>query len=350
MKTNPPCSSAVRAEGLAKTYKGVRALDGIDLDVPGGTVLGLLGPNGAGKTTTVRVLTTLLRPSGGRAVVAGFDVVKHPGEVRRRIGLAGQSAAVDEYLTGRENLHMTGRLYRLPAKAAKDRTDELLEQFGLAQAADRTVRSYSGGMRRRLDLAAALLVSPPVLFLDEPTAGLDPPNRMMLWNTVRRLVKDGTTVLLTTQYLEEADFLSDAVCVIDHGRVIARGSPDELKARTGSDRIEAVIHHSTQVTAAAGILQTLGAGRVSVDPQTRRLAVPVTGGARALAGAIRQLDAAGIGIDDIALARPTLDDVFLSLTGHSTTAPAEDRTAEDPPAEPSPRGPGFRAADSEAPA
>ncbi|MFB7867433.1 ATP-binding cassette domain-containing protein [Streptomyces sp. NPDC056069] len=324
MRTDPPgsTSTAIYAEGLAKTFSGVRALDGIDLQVPRGTVLGLLGPNGAGKTTTVRVLTTLLRPDSGRAVVAGVDVVKDPGGVRRRIGVSGQFAAVDEYLTGRENLHMVGRLYRLSSRAARVRAGELLEQFGLGDAADRVARSYSGGMRRRLDLAAALLVSPPVLFLDEPTAGLDPPNRMMLWDTIRQLVRTGTTVLLTTQYLEEADFLADSVCVIDHGRVIARGSPDELKAETGGDRIEVVVHHSTRFAAAEGVLQALGAGRVAADLPTRRLAVAVTGGAKALAEALRQLDAAGIEIDDIALTRPTLDDVFLSLTGHTARTPA----------------------------
>uniref|UniRef100_UPI003F49B30B ATP-binding cassette domain-containing protein n=1 Tax=Streptomyces sp. CA-141956 TaxID=3240051 RepID=UPI003F49B30B len=322
MRYVSPVSVAIYAEGLTKSYGAVRALDGIDLEVPGGTVLGLLGPNGAGKTTTIRVFTTLLRPDSGHASVAGFDVVKHPDEVRRRIGLAGQFAAVDECLTGRENLYMTGRLYRLSPKAARARSVELLDQFGLTGVADHTARSYSGGMRRRLDLAGALLVSPPVLFMDEPTAGLDPPNRIMLWKTIRRLVNDGTTVLLTTQYLEEADFLADAVCVINHGKVIARGSPDDLKAQTGGDRVEVVVHHSTQGAAAAGILQSLGTGKVSSNLPARQLAVPVTGGAKALAEILRRLDAAGVEIDDIALTRPTLDDVFLSMTGHTARTPA----------------------------
>ncbi|MER6688459.1 ATP-binding cassette domain-containing protein [Streptomyces minutiscleroticus] len=318
---------AIYAEGLVKTFGKVRALDGVDLDVPEGTVLGLLGPNGAGKTTAVRCLTTLLRPDRGRAVVAGIDVLEKPNEVRRSIGLSGQFAAVDEYLTGRENLQMVGRLYQMRGRDAKARAVELLEQFGLADAADRPARTYSGGMRRRLDLAAALVVSPPVMFMDEPTTGLDPRNRQQLWEVIKQLVSGGTTLLLTTQYLEEADHLAHDICVVDHGRVIARGTSDELKARTGGERVEVVVHDRGHVAAAAGVLRGFGTGDTGVDEHTRRLTVPVTGGARLLAEVIRELDARGIEIDDIGLRRPTLDDVFISLTGHA--AETRDGTGED---------------------
>ncbi|OII63641.1 daunorubicin/doxorubicin resistance ABC transporter ATP-binding protein DrrA [Streptomyces sp. CC53] len=314
---------AIHAEGLVKTFGDVRALDGVDLDVPEGTVLGLLGPNGAGKTTAVRVLTTLLRPDSGRAVVAGVDVLRHPDEVRRSIGLSGQFAAVDEYLTGRENLHMVGQLYQLPGKAAKVRAAELLERFQLTGAADRPVKTYSGGMRRRLDLAAALVVSPPVMFMDEPTTGLDPRNRQALWDVIQELVAGGTTLLLTTQYLEEADHLAHEICVIDHGRVIARGTSDQLKARTGGERVEVVVHTPGQIPTGREVLARFGqadAG-VAVEEHTRRLTVPVTGGARLLAEVIRELDARGVEIDDIGLRRPTLDDVFISLTGHAAETP-----------------------------
>ncbi|MEU3077403.1 ATP-binding cassette domain-containing protein [Streptomyces laurentii] len=312
---------AIHAEGLVKAFGDVRALDGVDLDVPEGTVLGLLGPNGAGKTTAVRVLTTLLTPDSGRAVVAGIDVLKHPDEVRRAIGLSGQFAAVDEYLTGRENLRMVGRLYQMSAKGAKARADELLERFGLADAADRTAKTYSGGMRRRLDLAAALVVSPPVMFMDEPTTGLDPRNRQALWEVIQELVAGGTTLLLTTQYLEEADHLAHDICVVDHGRVIARGTSDQLKAQTGGERVEVVVHGREMIAPAREVLARyampgLGHGDISVEEHTRKLTVPVTGGARILAEVIRDLDAAGAEIDDIGLRRPTLDDVFISLTGH----------------------------------
>ncbi|MEV6248021.1 ATP-binding cassette domain-containing protein [Streptomyces sp. NPDC051742] len=313
---------AIHAEGLVKTFGDVRALDGVDLDVPEGTVLGLLGPNGAGKTTTVRVLTTLLRPDSGKAVVAGVDVLKHPNEVRRSIGLSGQFAAVDEYLTGRENLQMVGQLYQMRAKAAKARAGELLERFGLADAADRTAKTYSGGMRRRLDLAAALVVAPPVMFMDEPTTGLDPRNRQALWEVIRELVAGGTTLLLTTQYLEEADRLADDIAVVDRGKVIARGTSDQLKAQTGGERVEVVVHEPEMITGARDVLARYGVagdgrGEVSVEHHTRRLVVPVTGGAKLLAEVIRDLDAIGVEIDDIGLRRPTLDDVFISLTGHA---------------------------------
>ncbi|MEU6704411.1 ATP-binding cassette domain-containing protein [Streptomyces wuyuanensis] len=320
---------AIYAEGLVKTFGEVRALDGVDLDVPEGTVLGLLGPNGAGKTTAVRVLTTLLRPDSGRAVVAGVDVLQNPNEVRRSIGLSGQFAAVDEYLTGRENLQMVGRLYQMNAKAAKVRAGELLERFNLADAADRPAKTYSGGMRRRLDLAAALVVSPPVMFMDEPTTGLDPRNRQALWEVIKELVGGGTTLLLTTQYLEEADHLADNICVVDHGKVIARGTADQLKARTGGERVEVVVHRPDEIAPARDILRRFGAegpaaGDIAVEEHTRRLTVPVTGGAKLLAEVIRELDGAGIEIDDIGLRRPTLDDVFISLTGRHAEQGAED--------------------------
>ena len=307
---------AIYAEGLVKTFGDVKALDGVDLDVPEGTVLGLLGPNGAGKTTTVRCLTTLLRPDSGRAVVAGIDVLKRPDAVRRSIGLSGQFAAVDEYLTGRENLQMVGQLYQMRAKAAKERAAELLEQFHLADAADRPTKTYSGGMRRRLDLAAALVVSPPVMFMDEPTTGLDPRNRQQLWEVIKQLVSGGTTLLLTTQYLEEADHLAHDIAVVDHGKVIAKGTSDQLKARTGGERVEVVVHQREHIQTAAEVLAGFGKGETMVEEHMRKLTAPVTGGAKLLAEVIRELDTRGIEIDDIGLRRPTLDDVFLSLTGH----------------------------------
>ncbi|MFF3907713.1 ATP-binding cassette domain-containing protein [Streptomyces sp. NPDC001848] len=324
---------AIHAEGLVKTFGDVRALDGVDLDVPQGTVLGLLGPNGAGKTTTVRCLTTLLRPDSGRALVAGIDVLKDPDAVRRSVGLSGQFAAVDEYLTGRENLQMVGRLYQMRGKAAKERAAELLEQFHLTDAADRPTKTYSGGMRRRLDLAAALVVRPPVMFMDEPTTGLDPRNRQQLWEVIKQLVSDGTTLLLTTQYLEEADHLAHDIAVVDHGRVIARGTSDQLKARTGGERVEVVVHERERIATAAEVLSRFGKGDTTVEDHTRKLTVPVTGGAKLLAEIIRELDSRGVEMDDIGLRRPTLDDVFLSLTGHAAEEkPEENGAAEDPKA------------------
>ncbi len=311
----------ITAEGLVKTYKTrkleVRALDGLDLAVPEGTVLGLLGPNGAGKTTTVRILATLLRPDAGRATIAGLDVVRDAQRIRTLIGLSGQYAAVDENLTGRENHWMFGRLYHLPSAVATTRASELLAQFDLLDAGDRVVKTYSGGMRRRLDLASALIGHPHLLFLDEPTTGLDPRSRLGMWDVIRSLVREGTTLLLTTQYLEEADELADTIAVVDHGRIIASGTADELKAQVGGERIEVVVHDRTRIDDAQRILSRIGIGRASVDEHTRRVTVPSDGGAKQLATVIREFDEAGIVIDDIGLRRPTLDDVFHSLTGHA---------------------------------
>ena len=305
------------ARGLVKKYGDVVALDGLDLTVPEGTVFGLLGPNGAGKTTTVRILTTLLLPDSGTATVDGLDVVKKPNAVRRIIGLTGQYAAVDEYLTGRENLRMFGDLYHLPSKYVKERSDELLARFDLADAADRSLRPYSGGMRRRLDLAASLIAKPRVLFLDEPTTGLDPRSRIGLWEVITDLVADGTTVLLTTQYLEEADQLAEEIVVIDHGRVIAQGTSDTLKDQVGGDRLEVVVENPAQVDEAAQALRSVATGEVTVNRADHRVVAPVIGGSLTLVDAVRSLDAARVAIADVALRRPTLDDVFLSLTGHS---------------------------------
>lgn len=320
---------AIVAEGLVKTFGSVRALDGVDVSVPTGTVLGLLGPNGAGKTTCVRVLTTLLRPDSGRAIVAGHDVLKDPDAVRRSIGLSGQFAAVDEYLTGRENLRMVGELYQLGSRDAKRRASELLTQFDLAEAADRPTKTYSGGMRRRLDLAAALVVSPPVMFMDEPTTGLDPRNRMALWRVIEELVAGGTTLMLTTQYLEEADHLANDIAVVDHGKVIARGTADQLKAKVGGERVEVVVHDAARIGEACEMLTAFGKGDLGVMKLQRRITVPVTGGAKLLAEIIRELDTHGIEIDDIGLRRPTLDDVFISLTGHAAESENDNGDGED---------------------
>ncbi|MHA3704753.1 ATP-binding cassette domain-containing protein [Jatrophihabitans sp. YIM 134969] len=318
----------IQATGLVKTYGALRALDGLDLAVPEGTVLGLLGPNGAGKTTAVRILTTLLRPDGGTATVAGADVVREPRLVKQRIGLSGQYAAVDEYLTGYENLDMIGRLYGLSRKTSRDRARELLERFTLSDAADRPTKTYSGGMRRRLDLAGALVASPPVLFLDEPTTGLDPRSRIDMWAVINELVGAGTTLLLTTQYLEEADRLADDIVVIDHGKAIARGTADQLKDQVGGERIELVLVEHDSVDAARSLLAGLAEGPVEVDSGRRSLVAPVTGGAGKLMEALRRLDDAGIAVSDVALRRPTLDDVFLTLTGRP---PEEIEDAESTP-------------------
>jgi ABC-2 type transport system ATP-binding protein len=327
----PPSSerAPIRAEGLVKRYGDVVALDGLDLSVPEGTVMGLLGPNGAGKTTAVRVLTTLLVPDVGRAEVAGIDVVADPAGVRRRIGLSGQYAAVDEQLTGFENLDMIGRLYRLGRKRSRARADELLQRFDLAEAGGRPVKTYSGGMRRRLDLAGALVAAPGVLFLDEPTTGLDPRSRTGMWEVIRELVATGTTLLLTTQYLEEADRLADDIMVIDHGRAIAHGTADQLKAQVGGERLELALHDANQLDEAERLVRDLAVGEVQHDVHRGQLTVPVRGGADLLMTALRRLDEADISLLDVGLRRPTLDDVFLILTGHAAEESDDAATTDD---------------------
>ena len=315
-------SIAIQANNLVKKYGEVIALDGLSLEVERGTVFGLLGPNGAGKTTTVRVLTTLLSPDSGTAIVDGVDVLKDPVHAREIMGLSGQNATVDENLTGIENLIMLGRLFRLPKKEAVLRANDLLERFNLNDAAKRIVKTYSGGMRRRLDLAASLIANPNILFLDEPTTGLDPRSRLMMWDVIQNLVNEGTTVLLTTQYLEEADQLAKKIAVIDKGKVIAQGSADELKTQVGGERIEVVVSAS-QTQAAAQALQSMSSGKVVVEGE--HVQVPVSGGGVKVVEAVRALDIAKVEIKEIQLRRPTLDDVFLSLTGHH----AEEIKAEE---------------------
>ena len=318
--------TAITVRGLVKRFGEVRALDGVDLDVRTGTVLGLLGPNGAGKTTLVRVLTTLLTPDDGTASVVGLDVVKEAASLRHRIGLAGQYAAVDENLTGLENLTMVGRLYGSPRAAAKRRGAELLERFDLVEAGGRITSTYSGGMRRRLDLAAALVAKPAVLFLDEPTTGLDPRSRISLWETIEDLVAEGTTVLLTTQYLDEADRLADAIAVIDHGRVIASGTADELKDRVGGERLEIALEDPADLDAAVTALTALAAEAPTGEGSI--VSAPVRARSGAIAEAVNRLTEQGIAVDDINLRRPTLDDVFLSLTGHAAEGAAEPAAPE----------------------
>ncbi len=317
-----PADAAIEASGLRKSYGKVRALDGVDLRAPAGSVLGLLGPNGAGKTTAVRILATLLQADGGSARVAGLDVNHDAAALRARIGLAGQYAAVDENLTGAENLEMVGRLYHLPKGEPRRRAAELLERFGLSDAAARLVRTYSGGMRRRLDLAAALVARPPVLFLDEPTTGLDPRSRIDLWEMIEDRVAKGTTVLLTTQYLDEADRLADRIAVIDRGRLLAEGTSDELKDRFGGERLDLTLEDRGQADAATAALEPLVTEPPSVLPGGT-LCYPVEQRQGTIAAAVRRLDEAGIGVDDVAMHRPTLDDVFLGLTGRAASE-AED--------------------------
>src|SRR5689334_19055985 len=321
-------SPAIEAEGLVKNFGKTKALAGFDLSVPAGTVYGLLGPNGAGKTTAVRVFATLLRPDGGRARVLGHDAVSEAAEVRRQIGLTGQYAALDEYLTGRANLVMIGQLSRLTAAAARRRADEMLERFSLTEAAGRAVKTYSGGMRRRLDLAASLIGYPSVLFLDEPTTGLDPNARAMTWEIVRELANSGTTLLLTTQYLEEADQLARRIAVIDGGAVIAEGTPDQLKSAVGGEHLEVVLASGSDIEAAITTVRPYATGRVQADEDGRRLSVPVVAAEGLTTQVVRALDRAGVPVNDVTLQRASLDDVFLSLTGH-VTAPAEDASDDE---------------------
>ena len=321
--STPPTDTSVRATGLVKRYGDVTALDGLDLHVPGGTVLGLLGPNGAGKTTAVSILTTLVEPDAGSATVDGVDVIEDPKGVRARIGLSGQYAAVDEHLTATENLEMIGRLYGMRRRDARTRANALIEQFRLQDAAHRPLKTFSGGMRRRIDLAGALIADPPVLFLDEPTTGLDPRSRGELWDVIRERVRRGTTVLLTTQYLEEADQLSDEIVVIDHGRAIARGTADELKRRVGGDHLDVTVQGDGSVEAARRIMSALATGPMRVHAEEGELSAPVADGVGALSTVLRDLEAAGVTIVDIGLRRPTLDDVFMDLTGHEATEEAK---------------------------
>jgi ABC-2 type transport system ATP-binding protein len=318
---------AVSAEGLVKHYGRVRALDGLDLYVDEGTLLAMLGPNGAGKTTAVRILTTLLKPDAGHATVAGFDVVKDADRIKSQIGLAGQSVAIDEYLTGRENLEMIGQLYHISRHDAKRRASELLGQFDLTEAADRIAKTYSGGMRRRLDLAASLVLLPPVLFLDEPTTGLDPRSRRQVWDMITSLVKDGSTILLTTQYLEEADELAHRIAVVDAGRVIAEGTSDELKDKIGGNRIEIAVAKDADLPGAAEVARRHLSDDVIIDPAQRRISGPSKDGTSQLAGLVRDFDGAGIAIVDLKLHRPSLDDVFLTLTGHQAEQEEEVKPA-----------------------
>ncbi|WP_415973409.1 ATP-binding cassette domain-containing protein [Rhodococcus sp. 077-4] len=319
-------ANAIEVENLVLRYGKNVALDGIDFTVPEGTVLGVLGPNGAGKTTAVRILATLLEATSGSARIFGLDVATQANEVRSTIGLTGQFAAVDEYLTGYENLEMVGRLFGLRKAEAKKRAGELLERFDLDYARDRTAKQYSGGMRRRLDIAASLIGRPRVVFLDEPTTGLDPRSRITMWEFIADLVRDGTTILLTTQYLEEADRLADSIIVLNKGKIIARGTADELKAQTGGERVEFVLTDRAQVDQAKQILAPIGVEQPTFDEQVGRIVMPVNGGSKDLSTALSQLDAAGIGVVDVGLRRPNLDDVFLSLTGQTTGEP---ETAEE---------------------
>lgn len=321
---------AIDVRNISKSYGDVVALDNVDLQVRSGSVMGLLGPNGAGKTTLVRILTTLLRPSSGSATVLGYDVVRHARHLRSVIGLAGQSAAVDDLLTGRENIQMAGRLYHMPRKQVKKRAQELLEQFDLVDAADRSVKGYSGGMRRRLDLAASLVANPPMIFLDEPTTGLDPRSRLDLWDVIRNLVSEGTTVLLTTQYLEEADQLADEITVIDIGKVIAQGTAADLKHQAGSEFIVITVREAEEAKRAAAVLEKFADNdECEINEEDRTASIMVQDGASVMVQVVRSLDAEGIGVANMAVRQPTLDDVFLALTGRT----AEEAATESEPTE-----------------
>jgi ABC-2 type transport system ATP-binding protein len=323
--------SMIRTSGLVKRYGKIVALDGLDLEVPKGSVFGLLGPNGAGKTTAIRILTTLLEPDEGTAEVAGLDVRTEGQKVRERIGLSGQTAAVDEHLTGYENLDMVGRLYHLGRARSRARARELLERVELDEAADRPAKTYSGGMRRRLDLAAALVANPDVLFLDEPTTGLDPRSRAQMWDEITELARGGSTVLLTTQYMEEADRLADDIVVIDRGRKIAHGTSDQLKAQIGGERVEVVVMDAADIAAAESILAAAHCEGVRVDEQARRLTAAVTNGPSALSHVLQRLGEKNLAVVDVGLRRPTLDDVFLSLTGHAAEEVAETEDGSEKP-------------------
>ena len=330
-RTTAPLSkasdAAISAQGLRKKFGKITALNGLDLVVSPGTIMALLGPNGSGKTTFVRILTTLLLPDAGQAWVLGHDVVRDAAKVRTLIGLAGQYPAVDENLTGRENLEMVGRLYHLGGPASRRRAGELLEGFGLTDASKRTVKTYSGGMRRRLDLAASLVAKPPVLFLDEPTAGLDPRSRLGLWEVIEKLVKEGTTVFLTTQYLEEADRLADNIAVLDNGRILEQGTAQYLKECCGGDvLIQLRVADRAQTALAVELLATLGNGKIRTTPETGEINFPVIKGTSSLAEVVRRLDTGGVTIADLQLRQPTLDDVFLSLTGRTAEASPENST------------------------
>jgi len=318
--------NAIRIEGLTKSFKNLKVLEGVNLTVERGKMLALLGPNGAGKTTTVRILSTLLKPDAGTVMVNGYDVVHQANEVRQSIGLTGQYAAVDEYLTGEENLVMMGRLYHLSKKDSKVRAAELLEQFGLTDAAKRTAKTYSGGMRRRLDLAASLVATPPIVFLDEPTTGLDPRSRIAMWDVIQQLMNAGTTILLTTQYLEEADKLADRIAVIDLGRVIAEGTSDQLKEKVGKERLELTIAPASNFDAAVTVAQQFGT--IQKDPEARTMSMVTSGSVTEVKNVLQAMEQAKIDLNGLSLHKPTLDDVFLHLTGHQAAPVADDQEAQ----------------------